>query len=441
MKTYFLLMLLILPVLSFSQEKVWALEECIEYAIQNNPGKNRQEAQNEIYKINHREAIAGYLPSLDVSSGVTFGNGWTLTEDPETKASVYRTDNSLRNNYGISSSLTLFDGFYQFYRTKVTKLNKLRGLDQIQEIKDDLAFEVMSLFFNVLYYRGTVDLAQKQLEESSFNLKRINRMEELGLKSGPDVTEILAKEAEDRYRLTQQENLYRLEVLKLKDKMNLDIHMELNVSDNTSVEYLILQKEEPLTIYHQALNFLPEALAADKALLIRENEYKASKSNLFPRISMGAGWSTDFNKSSDKYDPFWMQLKNKKNSYVNFSLSIPVFNRLSRISSVQRSKQSLIIAQNEKDEAFRQIYSDIEKTVADVNGLADQCIQAERRKNAMEDAHQTNIRKYDEGLISVIDLTTSANRLLNAEIEDLYTRLQYQVKYKLLQYYKGIPIY
>jgi len=59
----------------------------------------------------------------------------------------------------------------------------------------------------------------------------------------------------------------------------------------------------------------------------------------------------------------------------------------------------------------------------------------------MKIAHQVNQRKYTEGLISALELNTSSNRLLNAQIEELYTNLKYQLKYKLLSYYKGQAMY
>jgi outer membrane protein TolC len=137
------------------------------------------------------------------------------------------------------------------------------------------------------------------------------------------------------------------------------------------------------------------------------------------------------------YMSFSEQLKAREGSYVGFSLSIPVFNGFSRSSEVKRSKQRLIIAQSEHEETLRQVYSEIEQAVADVNGLSDEYIHAQKRSEAMRDAHQTNLRKYEEGLIDAIVLSTSSNRLLNSRVEELYTNLKYQLKYRLLQYYKG----
>jgi outer membrane protein len=437
-KGVIILLLIAFPHTAFSQEKTWTLEECIQYALQHNPLRNKQEAQNEIYKLNQRDAIGGFLPSLNAGTGVSMNFGRGL--NPETNN--YITTNSLSNSYDIYSSMTLFDGLSQIYRVKLAKINRLRGKEELQNTKDQIALETMELFFNVLYYIGAEKLAQQQLAESSDNLKRIRRMEELGMKSIPDVAEIQAKEAEDRFILTKQTNLLNLEIIKLKTVMNFPLNENLPVADYEKGLLIAKETDSAMNIYRQALNFLPKALVADKLLSASEMEYKIAKGRLFPSLSMNSGISTGFSRMMDRdYMPFSEQLKIKQGSYISFSLSIPIFNGFSRSSEVKRSKQRLIIAKNEHEETFRRIYSEIEQAVADVNGLADEYEHAQKRTDAIQRAHQVNLRKYEEGLIDALDLTASANRLLNARIEELYTNLKYQLKFNLLNYYKGIINY
>jgi outer membrane protein TolC len=435
MKRKRFLLLVLLPALVFPQEKPRTLEECIEYAIRNNPKRIQQEAQNKIYRFDQVEAVGGFLPSLHVSSGayLNFGRG----VDPETN--TYISTNTFNNAYEIYSSMTLFDGLAQIYRLKMAKINRLRGAEQMQETKDRLALETMELFFNVLYYKGTVDLAKQQLEESETNLKRIQRMEELGLKSIPDLTESKAKEAEDRFLLTKQTNLLELEIIKLKEKMNFPIQEELLVADYEAVILMAHTNENAFDIYKQAFTALPQLRAGQKRVSATEMQYKITRGRLFPSLSLSAGLSTGFSRLMDgsEYMSFEDQLKNRRGSYVSLSLSIPLFDRFSRTSEVNRSKQRVIIARSENEELFRQAYSEIEQAVADVKGLSDECLFAKKRTDAMLEAHKVNIRKYDEGLINAIERTTSANRLLNARVEELHIHLKYQLKYKLLQYYKG----
>ena len=103
--------------------------------------------------------------------------------------------------------------------------------------------------------------------------------------------------------------------------------------------------------------------------------------------------------------------------YVTASVSIPLFNRLGASSAIRRSKQQLRIARYEREETLRQIYSEIEQAVADVNGMVAQYEHAVKRTESMQAAHQVNLRKFEEGLINGIELNTSANRLLESKVE------------------------
>lgn len=430
-----ILLLLLISFSSSAQDKVWNLEDCIFYAIENNPKRIQQEAQNQIYKINKREAIGSFIPTLSAGTGIEFNFGRGI--NPETN--TYISSNSFSNSYDIGSSLTLFDGLASIYKFKLAKINQLKGKDDLNFVKDMLALEVMELYFNVLYYKGTSELASLQLDESTASLRQVVRMEELGMKSMPDVAEIRAKESEDQLTLTRQQNLLELEIIKLKEKLNFPIEEILTIGDYNSNTEIQAVTENAFDIYLNAMDFLPKAIVAEKSFEAYKTEYKIAKGSFSPRIFMGAGFFTGFSRLMDgsPYTSFEEQFRNRQGKYIRFSLSIPILSNLSRISYVQRSKQNLIIAESQKYQVLRQVYAEIEQAVADVNGLADECELAQKRTESMDAAHKVNQRKYEEGLISAIELTTSSNRLLNAKVEELRARLSYHLKSRLLQYYKG----
>ena len=435
MKKIGIIFIVLLFQLANAQEKIWTLEDCIRYAVEHNPQRAKQEAQNEIYKQDQREALGGFLPSLNASSnaGVNFGRNI----DYETN--TYIPTSTFSNGYGIYSSMKLFDGLSQFYRAKMAKFNHLMGDEQLQDTKNQLALQTMELYFNVLYYKGTVELAQQQLDESSNNLKKTQRMEELGLKSVPDLAEIKAKEAEDRLALTKQKNLLDTEIIKLKTKMNYPVTDDFTVAEYDSTVIAAKTKDNAFEIYQHAISTLPRLRASANTVKVAEMQYKVARGSLFPSLSLSAGSQTGFSRLMDNtpYKPFKQQFKDYLGNYVSVSLSIPIFNGFSASAAVKRSKQRFIMAQCDNEDLSRQVYSDIEQAVADVNGLADEYLFAQKRTESMFEAHKVNLRKYEEGLIDALELSTSANRLLNSRVEELYTNLKYQLKCKLLNYYKG----
>ena len=139
------------------------------------------------------------------------------------------------------------------------------------------------------------------------------------------------------------------------------------------------------------------------------------------------------------YSSFDYQFKNKMGRYIGFSLRIPIFNGFSRTAEMRRGKAQVVIAQTQQEETLRVLYSEIEQAVADMNGQVDEYYQAKKQTEAMEVAQKVNERKFSEGLISAIELHTSANRLLQARAEELNSRLKFQLKHELVLYYKGEP--
>jgi outer membrane protein TolC len=435
MRKILILLLAAFPTGSFAEDKTWSLEECVEYALRHNPQQAKQMAQNEIYRYYQQEAVGGLLPSLNAGTGagINFGRG----VDPETN--TYISTNTFSNSYEIYSSLTLFDGFAQVYRVKAAKINRLRGLEELQALKDKTSFEVMEIFFNVLYYKGAVKLAEQQLEESARNVRKFQRMEELGLASIPDLAEIRAREAEDRLLLTRQINRYNLEVIRLKEKMNFPTEDDFRVRNYEPTPPTETGKQNAEEIYRQALSVLPKVQASARSVAATEMDRNAARGRFFPTLSMNGGFSTGFSRLMDgaPYMSFREQLQLREGSYVSVRLSIPLFNGFSRSSEWKRSKQRLIIARHQHEELLRQVYSEVEQAVADVAGLLDEYRHAQQRTLAMQSAHEMNLRKYEEGLIDALALTTSSNRLLNARVEELYTNLKYHLKCKLLDYYRG----
>lgn len=437
MKYLYTLIFILSCLVAGAQENKWTLSQCMLYAVENSPRINRQQSQNKIYSQNYKEAIGKLLPSVNANTNANFNFGRGLDSETNTYTDV----SSFSNSYNLYSSLTLFDGLSGIMKVRLQKANQLMGKQQLQEVNDLVAYETMEAYFDVLYFKELVVFAEQQLKESTANHQQAKRMEELGVKGLPDVVEMAAKEAADNYELTRQRNILQIGIIRLKEKMNFPLDEKLDIEDALFVDLIDKLRESAFEIYEQSKLFIPKATIAQSAVEVQKLNYQSAKGSLFPSISMDAGISTNFSRLMDgsEYLPFKDQFKNKRGHYVGFTLSIPVFNGFSRVAQVKRGKAQIEIAEAEQSETLRILYSEIEQAVTDVNGLADEYYQAKTQVDAMALAHQVNQRKYNEGLVSAIDLNTSANRLLKAKAEELNVKLRFRLKNKLVNYYKGEP--
>lgn len=438
MKRLFLLSVLsiLLTTAAGAQDKVWSLEECMHYAVENSPSIKKQEYANANYRQDYISAIANMLPS--VSGGVGTGNSYGRSLNPQTN--IYEDDSrSFSNSYSISAGLTLFNGFNLINQLRVSKINRLKGKDELQKVTDDISLRVMQNYFDVVYNSGAVRMLADKLEESRLTLRMLKEKEELGLSSSADVAQAEAQLATDDTNLTRQQNMLTNSRVNLKNAMNYPLDKSLPV--DTLIRIVPLGNEEtPEQLFAFARDNNSSARISSRSLRVSELNYSMSKGRLYPSISFGAGYNTYYNMINGvAVNPFSKQFSGNMGKSFSFSMSIPIFNGLSRRTSVNRSRNYLRIAEQDNAETMRQLQSDIQQAVDDCEGLAKEFMQATKQLNATTLAHRANQRKFEEGLLSQLELQTSANNLLQSRSRLLDVRLRYIIKCRLIDYYKGIP--
>ena len=89
------------------------------------------------------------------------------------------------------------------------------------------------------------------------------------------------------------------------------------------------------------------------------------------------------------------------------------------------------------DETRRKVHDQVCQAVMDRDGYWSETRQMEKKTAADSLAHSLNLRKYEEGMLSSLELRTSSQQLLLSRIKLLQTRLLYEMKRRLVNYYKG----
>ena len=428
-----------LATVAMAQEKRWTMDECMHYAVENSPKVKKQTHTSDSYKAELNSAVASFFPSMSASVGAQYSFGRSI--DPETN--VYNNTSTFNNGYGLSVSIPIFNGGQLINQWRMAKANRQLGMNDIQKEKDDLAINTMQAFMDVVYYQGTVKLAAEQLEENSRILYKTRRQEELGLKGKADVAQIEAQVAANDYNLTHQQNLLNTAILTLKQNMNFPSDMELDVDTMLLDKSYATMLESVEEIYDYASDNNPTALQAQLQLKSSKMQYLMAKGRMLPSISFSAGVSTNYYenlKGEQAPAAFGSQLKNNRGEYISCNLSFPLFNGLDRLTNLRKARNNMRIAQEQQTEVLRQLQTAIEQAILDREGYAKETIQMEKKAQADEIAYQVTLRKFEEGLMSPIDLQTSANTLLLSKADLLQRKLMYLLKCKLVDYYKGKPL-
>lgn len=417
--------------------RTWNLQECMRYAIENSPRAVRQQLATANLKASYHEAILQHLPSLSGSVGVSAGFGRNV--DPGTN--TYTTVNTLSNSYGLNAGITVFNGLQLINNTRASKISKLRGDEAQRQVEDNISLETLNAYFNYSYTLGTLTLAREQLEASRDNLRQGHRMMTLGLKGAADVAQLEATLAADEYNLTKVENNVKTTELKLKEVMNYPPEMSIRIDTAQRIAIPAPETSEVTEVVDVAMATLPDTRMSMMDVRIAKLDFSTAKARLFPSLSASAGVGTNYYKNlKQEATPFSKQFKDNISKSLSASLSIPLFSGWSRQTNIVRKRNDLRSSEQTHIETQRKVAIEVEQAVLDLNGAYSERLQAEKQVHARLLAYKVAQRKYQEGLLSALDLQTTSNQLLEARATLLSAELTWQAKRKLVDYYKGIPL-
>ena len=435
------------------------LKECMRYAVEHSTKMRIQQADNRDAQINRRDAIlAAFTPSIDAGSSASFSFGRSV--DPETNTYIQTT--SFANGFNASASMVVFNGFQAVNNLKITKTAQLMGLTKAQQIEDQICLATMEAYCNVLYYTEMQKALKAQVATAEKAVQLAAKQEQLGQKSHADVVQVQSDLAERQYLLTQCRNHLNDALITLKDVMFWPIEEPLKIDGlgvglshrgshivNDSLLRLPQcdsptdQADKVSQMVEFAKTNMPSVLLAEGTMNNARLALKTARWQLLPRLAVGGGWSSSFftYPGMEGYvsAPYFDQLKNNGGEYVQLSLSIPIFDRLSSHSNIARRKNAYDRAQADYEQALQTVEAEVRRAIADRDGSADALRQAATRAELQEEAFELNTKRFEQGLISSIEYQTASGTYLNALAEHLNARLQYFIKCSVVTYYGGTP--
>ena len=413
-----------------------SLRDCMEYAIAHSAKMEIQRANNDDARIARREAILrAFTPTIQggTYASLNFGRGI----DPETNNYISTT--SFNNGYSLSGAITLFNGFAAVNNLKITKTAIKMGITEEQQLRDQICLAVMEAYCNVLYFTQMTEALQVQVATATSNLQLAQRQEQLGQKSHADVIQLEADLAEREYQYITMTNQLNDARMTLQDLMlweeDHELLIDLQNTENLTAAGGLVSNSEAL--HHPSVELAAYRMANAQL------DLSTARWRLAPSLSLSGGWSTGYYTYPRTQDyvamPFASQFINNSGEYVQLSLSIPIYDGLSRQSNIVRKKNAYRRAEAEYRQTLREVEAEMARGVQDRDGAMAALKQADRRAKAQQEAYAINSKKFEQGLISPLELKTSSDNHLNAQAEHLNAQLKYFIKSCVVRYYNGTP--
>ena len=479
MKRVVLIQILCLLMLGglYAQEasKQYTLQECVDIALEKNLRVKRSLYSIESSKINLLQSKMAFLPTVNGSGG--YGQNYGRALNPVTNLYTNRNSNTI--NVQANSSLTIFNGLRLQNTFRQSTADYDASNEDFSKAKNDVIINVVTLYTNVIFNKELFVNTKYQLSSSEQQLERIKKQVAAGSLPKSNELNQEAQVATTEVNLINQENALNFSLLQLKQAMQLagSTQMDVVIPD-LATEDLTLE-QTPEEIYGISLQTMPEIKSAILRVQSAQLALKASKGNLYPRLSISANATSNYasvsdfarfeqngfadqttqigyvqtfntpvlsdiqvpiiNQISDSYGR-QDQLQDNLFKSLNLQLTIPIFNGLQSRSAVQRAAVNNELAQITKQETENTLRQTIESAYNDAFSAAKTYAASLKQVNAREEAYRMNKQRFDLGALSYVEYQISENDLFQAKSDLTRAKYNFIFKKKVLDFYQGKTI-
>lgn len=433
-----LLSLLCFCVAEGEAQTVWTVDDCMQHAVRENLLLKNSRLDSRIAREDLTAAYGDFLPSV----GATGSLGKRLGRSIDPKTNMYTSTSFMESTMGLNVSLPVFDGFTRVNRLQFRKLNKqISGLTEKAE-ENRIAFEVMDAFYRLRFDQKMYDLAVEQRRLSERYHEQMLEFVDLGMRAPSDLQEVKARLQSDIYQETVKENACRLSLLALKELLNMRDADSLSVykGEEEETNLPLVSETEVSTLYAVSETVLPEFQAMElkerasrKSLAIASGAFSPSVKAEF---SLYSGFYDTERNEAGEVIPFHNQMKNNLNKYIGVSVSLPLFNGLSRFTQVRKERFRLRQVQNKNEQLRLTLYKDIEDACISLRAAEEEHRQAVEQLRTSAITLKESEEKWEEGMLSVFELMEKRNLYITAKAELTRTRLQYDLKQRTVEFYR-----
>ena len=406
------------------------MQECIDYAIENNLTIKLREQDLVTGELGVEDSRNAFLPRLSGSASQSFNFGRGLTAQ-----NTYANRNTSNFQVGASFSVPIFSGLRNIRTYEQSKLNLKQLAWQLESARDNISLNIIAQYLQVLYSREVMETSQSQVDLSSYELNRRRSLAEEGKIAEVEVLEAESQLAQDQLSLVNSVNDYNLAILELTQLL------QLENSDDFQVVYL--NDGDPVIpsarqVYAKAAENYSSVKAAESNVEVSKLAIKVAETGYIPTLSLNGGIGSSYYKLNGiKNLPFKTQFKENYNTYIGLSLNIPIFDGLSTRTQVRRAKAQLFTSQLQVDQVKSDLYKSIEQAHVQACGAKEKFNTAKTSTNAASIAFEAMTEKYNLGRATSAEYEQSKTNLYKARIQQIQAHYEYLLRYRLLDYYQG----
>ena len=409
--------------------KTWTLQECLDYAYQNNI-QVRQSRNNQLSGIEDtKQAKAALFPSLVASTTQSYTNY---------PSSEVTDNNSYTGTYGITAGMTIFEGGK--LRTEVKRQKVQNHIDalSVAESANDIRIAIVQAYMQCLYAADAVRINRSTAEASKAQRDRAEEMLRTGSISRVDFAQLQSQYSSDEYQIVVAGSTLDNYKLQLKQLLELDIMEEMNPAVPGVKEENVLKALPPKNeVYETALKVMPQIRRGELGIEAAKLEEKSARAGFFPSISLSASVGTGHMSNNDFESG--SQIWNRFNENVGLTLNIPIFSNRKNRTAVNKAKIALNDSYLEWTSLQKELLRNVESAYLDAVSAQAQYLSAREKEKYARESYELTSEQFRVGVKNTVELITAQNEYSAAQQQVLQAKYLTLLSIELLNIYQGLP--
>ncbi len=388
---------------------------------------------------NVRQARMQFLPNFSVSTGTATNVGRNF--DQNEGRIINKTSQSV--NAGLSSGVTLFNGFQNVANLRSAEANEEATEQTFMRTQQTVVFTVASNFLSLVTNQEQLGVQEQNLIAQEALQSQVERFVQAGTRAVSDLYQLQAAVASARLAVLTARQAIDLAKVDLMQTLQLDPSQEYTfvppvlVDTAAIVEDSIpgLPRYDLDSLLAQAMTQRADLSAQLSRLEAAEQSIRSARGGRLPSVSMSAGYNSAYTNLNDL--GFFNQFDQRRGGSVNLSLSLPIFDRGNASINTQQAELQLANARLTLEQQRQAVSLEVKRALLDYQAAQEQLVAAAAQKRAADLAVTTIQERYRVGAATLVEVTQT--RASQVQAASAYVNARYNLIFQqsLMSYYTG----
>ena len=429
-----------LGTIQVSAQKKWTLQDCIDYAMENNITLKKSQLQKQSATEDLKGAKAALLPTVSASTNQSLGyqpwkdTGMSYVTNGTVNTKVDKT--SYNGSYSVSGQWTVWNGGRNTNTVKLDRLAEQEAELSTRETANTIQERIAQLYSQILYLDENVKVNEQMLETSKKNEERGREMLNVGKMSKADLAQLSAQRANDEYGIVETRSQLLNYKLQLKQLLEITDETPFDVAVPEIGEERILAEIPALqAVYEEALLSRPEIERSQLSVKSSEVSVSIAKAGWMPNVSLTGGVTTSTNSLSG--NGWGSQFKSNVNTQLGVGVSMPIYDGRSTKTAVNKAKIQQLQAQLDLQDLQKTLYSDIQQFWLNAVNNQEKYKAAKSSVESAQQSYDLLSEQFRLGLKNIVELLSGKDNLLNAQQNQLQSKYLTLYNQQMLAFYQG----